>query len=108
MATQTFDLGSSLERLMNDRRVRIGGLIAGSLVILTSMIVVNVSNGPSRSKATKAVAVLPDVPLNIPILRYWPYPETRRVEAAAASTTRVSVRAPGARAAKRGVLTARR
>lgn len=105
MATQTFDIGSPLERLMNDQRVRIGGAIAGALIILTSMIVVNVSNEPSRSKATRAVAVLPDVPLNIPILRYWPYPETRRVEATKSVS---SMRAPAGKAAKRGVLTARR
>lgn len=103
MATQTFDLGSPLERLMNDSRVRIGGVIAGALVILTSMIVVNVSNGPSTSKHTRAVAVLPDVPLNIPILRYWPYPDQRPVAAAVAPGSKI------VKATKAGrVLTARR
>lgn len=103
MSTHTFDFGSQLERMMSNRRVRIGGLIGGALVIMSSLIVVNVSNAPSRSRATKSVAVLPDSPLNIPIMRQWPYPQ-----ASAAATATVTVRAPGAKAVKRGVLTARR
>ena len=106
MSSHTFDPGSHLERLMNDRRVVIGALIAGALVILGSLIVVNVSSGPSTSKHTRAVAVLPDVPLKIPILRYWPYPDPRPAAAA------VTVIAPGSKvvkATKAGrVLTARR
>lgn len=98
MATETFDIGSPLERLLNDRRVRIGGLVAGVLVILISLIVVNVAHAPSTHKALKSVAVLPDRPLNIPIMRSWPYPETRRVE---------SVSAPGAKVMKRSVLARR-
>lgn len=98
MATHTFDIGSPLERLLNDRRVRIGGLIGGALVIVSSMIVVNVSNAPSTHKALKSVAVLPAAPLNIPIMRSWPYPETRRVE---------TVSAPGAKVVKRNALARR-
>ncbi len=94
----TFDIGSQLERLMNDRRVRIGGLIAGALVIFSSVIVVNVSNEPSKAKVLKSVAVLPPSPLNIPIMRSWPYPETRRVASSAS----------GVKVVKRNVLTARR
>ena len=96
MSTTTFDFGRQLERLMNDRRVRIGGLIAGAVIIATSVIVANVSNNPSAR--ARSVAVLPDSPVNVPIMRQWPY--ARNVEA-------VTVRVPGARAAKR-VLTARR
>ncbi len=98
MATQTFDIGTPLERLMNDTRVRIGAAIAGAVIIFSSVVVVNVANTPSKHKALKSVAVLPDVPLNIPIMRSWPYPETRRVE---------SVSAPGAKAVKRNVLARR-
>lgn len=102
MSTTTFDFGNQLESLMNDRRVRIGGLIAGAVIIATSLIVANVSNDPSYARRTRSVAVLPDSPLNIPIMRQWPYSDARKVAA-------VTVRAPGAKAkpAKR-VLTARR
>lgn len=106
MSSHTFDAGSHLERLLNDRRVVIGGLIAGAMIVVGSLIVVNVSARPSTSKHTRAVAVLPDVPLNIPILRYWPYPDARPAAAA------VTVIAPGSKvvkATKAGrVLTARR
>ena len=102
MSTHTFEMPSRLETLMNDQRVRIGALIAGAVVIFTSVVVVNVSNGPSRSKHTKAVAVLPDAPLNIPILRQWPYPHVRHVEAT------VTVRAPASKVPGKRVLTARR
>ena len=100
MSTTTFDFGSQLESLMNDRRVRIGGLIAGAVIIATSMIVANVANDPSYARSTKSVAVLPDSPLNIPIMRQWPYAPARKVEA-------VSVRASASKPAKR-VFTARR
>jgi uncharacterized membrane protein len=104
MTTETFDVPSPLERLMNDSRVRIGGLIGGALVIVLSFIVVNVSNTPTQSRATKSVAVLPDAPLNIPIMRQWPYPVQK---AGASSGVVQTVRAPGAKAVKRTVLTRR-
>lgn len=95
MNTPTFDIGSQLERLVNDQRVRIGGLIAGALVIAVSFGAVNISHAPKR--ATKAVLLAPEVSPNIPIIRYWPYPDQRKVEAQAQE-----------KIAKRGVLTARR
>ena len=101
MSTHTFEMPSRLETLMNDRRVRMGGLIAGAVVILTSIAVVNISNGPSRSKQTQAVAVLPDAPLNIPMLRQWPYPDSRQAAA-------VTVRAPASKVVAKRVFTARR
>lgn len=91
MSTQTFEVPSPLERLIADPRVRIGGLIAGALVMLISVIVGNVANAPSRSRAIKAVAVLPDAPLNIPIIRSWPYPPAPKA---------VTVTAPGAKVVK--------
>lgn len=97
MTTQTFDVPSPLERLINDRRIVIGALIAGALIIISSLIVVNVSQAPSRASALKSVAVLPAAPLNIPIMRQWPYPAPK-VETA---------RAPGAKAVKRNVLARR-
>ncbi len=103
MSTQTFDVPSPLERLMNDRRIVIGALIAGALIILSSLAVVNVSQAPSRARALKSVAVLPAAPLNIPIMRQWPYPAPK-VETAKVQT----VRAPGAKvAAKRNVIARR-
>lgn len=92
MTTNTFDVGSSLDRLVNDSRVRIWAGIAGALVIVISFIVVSVANEPSKSRHLKSVAVLPDAPLNIPIMRSWPYPDSRKVQ---------SVRAPAARTTKR-------
>ena len=103
MSTHTFEVPGRLEILMNDRRVRMGGLIAGVLVIFTSIAVVNISNAPSRSKHTRAVAVLPDAPLNSPILRQWPYPDSRHVAAAT-----VAVRAPASKVPAKRVFTARR
>ena len=100
MSTKTFDFGSQLERLMNDRRIRIAGLIAGAVIISTSLIVANVANDPANARSTKTIAVLPDSPLNIPIIRQWPYAHARQVEA-------VTVRAPASKPAKR-VFTARR
>jgi hypothetical protein len=104
MTTETFAVPSPLERLINDTRVRIGGLIGGALVILVSLIVVNVSNAPSRSRATKSVAVLPAAPLDIPIMRQWPYPAPAPKTQAGTQVTR----AAGSKPVKRGVFTARR
>ncbi len=98
MTTQTFDVPSPLERLVTDRRVVIGALIAGALIIISSLVVVNVSQAPSRARALKSVAVLPDAPLNIPIMRQWPYPAPK-VE---------TVRAPGAKVAAKRNAVARR
>ena len=100
MSTKTFDFGSQLERLMNDRRVRIAGLIAGAVIISTSLIVANVANDPANARSSKSIAVLPAAPLNIPIIRQWPYAPARKVEA-------VTVRAPASKPARR-VFTARR
>ena len=96
MSSHTFDFGSQLERLMNDRRVRIGGAIAGAVVFATSLIAVNISHKPPRSKYVAA-----EVSPNLPIMRYLPYPEPRKGDV-------VSVRAPGSKARAPGVLTARR
>ncbi|MDP3157216.1 MAG: hypothetical protein Q8N23_31380 [Archangium sp.] len=98
MTTQTFDVPSPLERLVTDRRVVIGALIAGALIIICSLVVANFSQAPSRARALKSVAVLPDAPLNIPIMRQWPYPAPK-VE---------TVRAPGGKVvAKRNVVARR-
>ncbi len=102
MSTQTFDVPSPLERLLNDRRVVIGALIAGALIIISSLVVVNVSQAPSRARALRPVAVLPAAPLNIPLMRQWPYPAPK------AETVKVQkVRAAGAKASKRNVLARR-
>jgi hypothetical protein len=95
MTTATYEVPSPLERLMNDQRVRIGGLIAGALVIVVSLVVGNLAQEPSRARATKAVAVLPEQPLNLPVLRHWPYetPKPAIVQ---------TVRAPAAKAVRRG------
>lgn len=95
--TETFALPSPLERFMADQRVRIGGLIGGALVILISLIAGNLAQEPSRSRATKAVAVLPETPLNVPILRQWPYPQAKSSVQAVQT-----VRAPAAKAVRRG------
>ncbi len=95
MTTATYEVPSPLERLLADQRVRIGGLIAGALVILVSLIVGNLAQEPSRSRATRAVAVLPEQPLNVPVLRSWPY---ARETPAIVQT----VRAPGAKVVRRG------
>lgn len=95
MTTATYEVPSPLERLVNDQRVRIGGLIGGALVILISLIAGNLAQEPSRARATKAVAVLPDVPLNVPIMRQWPYPQAK-------SPAVQTVRAPAAKAVRRG------
>ena len=102
MSTQTFDVPSPLERLMNDRRVVIGALITGALIIISSLVVVNVSQVPSRARALRPVTVLPAAPLNIPLMRQWPYPAPK------AETVKVQkVRAAGAKASKRNVLARR-
>ena len=95
MSSHTNDFGSKLERLLNDRRVRIGGAIAGAVVIVTSLIAVNITHTPPRSKYVEA-----SVSPNLPIMRYLPYPEPRKGDVV------VSVRAPGSKPAR--VLTARR
>jgi hypothetical protein len=105
MSTHTFDIGTQLERFTNDRRVRIAGLIAGVVVIATSMIVVDIANAPSTVKATKSVA-LPDAPLNIPIMRHWPYSGAGKVESVRAPASKPA-KAKAAKAGKR-VFTARR
>ncbi len=96
----TLSITSTLERLMNDSRVRIGAAIVGALVIGTSMIVVNVSQRPVRS--AKTVAVLPEYPLNIPMVRQLPPPQPKKGEVVQRLGKETKVR-PSAR-----TLTARR
>ena len=95
MSSHTNDFGSMLERLLNDRRVRIGGAIAGAVVIGASLIAVNITHTPPRSKYVEA-----SVSPNLPIMRYLPDPEPRKGDVVYST-----VRAPGSKAR---VLTARR
>lgn len=72
----TSDLGSVVERLLSDRRVVMGGLIAGGVIMLGSL-ALGAYGGPTRS-SRETVSVLPETPLNIPIIRQLPQPQPRK------------------------------
>ena len=74
MSSSSFDIGNTLERLFSNRRVVIGGLSVGGLIVVCSLALGTF--GAPRHR--KSVAVLPDAPLNVPILRQLPYPEPRK------------------------------
>jgi len=83
---------------MNDSRVRIGGAIVGGLIIVVSLVVGHLAQTPSH--ASKPVAVLPEYPLNVPMVRRLPAPEPKKGDV-------VTARAAG-KETKRRTLTARR
>jgi hypothetical protein len=94
------DLSNTLERLMNDTRVRIGAAVVGGLIIVTSLIVANECQAPVR--LAKVAAVLPEYPLNLPMVRRLPPPEPKKGDVVS------SLKRVESKKGLRGTLTARR
>jgi hypothetical protein len=90
------DLNNTLDRLMNDTRVRIGAAVVGGLIVIISLIVGNACQTPVR---VKSAAVLPEYPINLPMVRRLPGPEPKKGEVVSTRKTALPVR---------GTLTARR
>jgi hypothetical protein len=106
MSNRTFDVGSLLERLVEDRRFQIGGLVLAALVFGGSLAAGHMDVGPKQKR--KAVVTAPEVSPNVPIIRFWPYPNPAVVEARAESLRRAPVKATTATRAGQRVITARR
>lgn len=68
-------LPDSLEQLLNDKRFKIAAGVCGAVILLVSMVLLGLSSGPMHKASTRVVAVLPEVPYNIPILRSLPEPQ---------------------------------
>lgn len=81
-----------LERLVADKRFRIGAAICGAIVFLTSMTLLGLSTRPMHKASTMVVSVLPDTPYKIQILRHLPDPQPMLPRAARSVglTTRVA------------------
>jgi hypothetical protein len=94
------NLSNTLERLMNDTRVRIGAAGVGGLIIVTSLIVANACQAPVR--LAKVAAVLPEYPLNLPMVRRLQPPEPKKVKLVSSLKRVESKQGP------RGALTAHR
>lgn len=97
----TNDLGSLVERLVGDVRYRIGGAIVGGLVMVISLAAGGLDLGPKFKKST--VALAPEVSPNVPLLRFWPYPNPAVDEARLEALRRGPVKGAAPR-----VMTARR
>lgn len=79
------------EALMDDKRVRVVGIAASALILAISMGMLVAAKSPMRPIVTGKV--LPDAPVNVPMLRSMPYPDMRVFELRAllpAATARVS------------------
>jgi hypothetical protein len=79
------------ETMMSDKRVRAVGIALGAVLLAISLGLLMASKSPPRTIVTGKV--LPDTPLQVPILRYMPYPDMRVYELRAmmpAMTARVS------------------
>jgi hypothetical protein len=110
---------SRLERFIDDPRVRIAGPVVALMLTAIFLIVGNVA-GSSSGYSSKTVSVLPDQPLNIPVMYKsqtvsgadailaWKQPDSKRVAANAAGSEAAPAgkAKPGKKA--KGTLTARR
>lgn len=76
---------------MDDKRVRVVGIALSALILAISMGLLVAAKSPMRPIVTGKV--LPDAPVNVPMLRSMPYPDMRVYELRAllpAATARVS------------------
>lgn len=79
------------EAMMDDKRVRVVGMALSALILAISMGLLVAAKSPMKPIVTGKV--LPDTPVNVPMLRYMPYPDMRVYELRAlapAATARVS------------------
>ncbi len=74
MSAHASDVPGFVERLFNNRRVVIGALSFGALVIVGSL-ALGTYGGP---RSTKVVTVESSTPVNVPIMRQLPRPEPRK------------------------------
>ncbi len=75
-------LGDRLVSMMDDKRFRAFAISLGAILLSVSMGFLMASKRPPRS--IEVGKVMPDVPANIPIMRYMPYPDWRVLELRAA------------------------
>lgn len=97
--------GDRFVALMDDKRVRAVGIALGGILFAVSMGLLMASKSPSRPLVVGKV--LPEVPSNIPIMRYMPYPDWRVLELRAALPM-AKVGAPSAAARNGKTLLSRR
>lgn len=71
-------LAERFEALMDDKRVRVGGIIVSVLVLVVSMGLLAAAKGPLRR--IEVGKVLPDVAPQLMVLRASPYTEVRVAE----------------------------
>jgi hypothetical protein len=79
------------EAMMDDKRVRVVGIALSALVLAISMGLLVAAKSPMKPIVTGKV--LPDAPVNVPLLRSMPYPDLRASELRAllpAATARIS------------------
>jgi len=74
--------GDGFVSLMDNKRFRAIGIALAAILFSVSMGLLMASKSPS--KPIVVGKVLPDVPANIPIMRYMPYPDWRVLELRAA------------------------
>ena len=68
--------------MVDDKRVRAIGIALAAILLAVSLGFLMASKRPPRS--IEIGKVMPDVPANIPIMRYLPYPDWRVLELRAA------------------------
>lgn len=71
-------LAERFEALMDDKRVRVGGVIVSVCVLAVSMGLLAAAKGPLRR--IEVGKVLPEVAPQVQVLRASPYPELRVAE----------------------------
>ena len=74
--------GDRLVSMMDDKRFRAFAIAVGAILLSVSMGFLMASKRAPRS--IEVGKVMPDVPANIPIMRYMPYPDWRVLELRAA------------------------
>ncbi len=77
MSAHASDAPSFVERLFNNRRVVIGALSFGALVIVGSL-ALGTYGGP---RSAKVATIENTTPVNVPIMRQLPRPEPRKGDA---------------------------
>jgi hypothetical protein len=93
MTSRPLELGSLLERLVSDRRARVGGAIVGALVLGLSLAAGTMDVSHKRKRTTPLVTA-PEVTPNIPLIRSWPFPRPMVEEARAEALRRPSMTGP--------------